>query len=53
MLLPIQLHHCLGFVPTFHGVNDIEVKLIIKESLCLWILSPTLHVFLHVHVIPF
>jgi hypothetical protein len=53
MVLLIQLHHCLGFLPTPHGFDDIEVKQIAKQNLYLWILSPTFHVFLHVHVIPF
>jgi hypothetical protein len=53
MVLLIQLHHCLGFLPTPHGVDDIEVKQIAKQNLCLWILSPTFHVLLHVYVIHF
>jgi hypothetical protein len=53
MVSHIQLHHCLGFLPTPHKVDDIEVKQIAKQNLYLWILSPTLHVFLHVHVILF
>jgi hypothetical protein len=52
MVLFIQLHHCLGLLPTPHGVDGIEVKQIAKQNFYLWILFPTLLVFLHGHIVP-
>jgi hypothetical protein len=47
----VQLHHCLSFLPTLHGVVNTKVKQIAKRNLCPWIFFPSPLGRFHVHII--